>query len=279
MAGAAQMTRAAELQPATLTAWNAYVDKAGSRAQDRASGRLPFLWIDGSPDRLARVRRGEVIVAPVVGHGTESVPHGLVHDWRGAIFIPGATIDGLWAVVHDYNNYQRMYRPAVTSSKELACADDTQEFQMAWQRKVLFVSAAMEGRYHARDVMVDPYRRYSIADAVEIREIERYGHNDQRLLPPDTGNGFIWRIRSIARYEQRDGGVYLELEAIALTRDIPASVAWLVNPVINHLSVNSLETTLRQTRDAVLSSRRASESLASSGVPACASVTPKLSGE
>src|SRR5579862_8682126 len=88
---------------------------------------------------------------------------------------------------------------------------------------------------------------------VEVREIQGYRHSDERLLPPDTGNGFIWRIRSMARWEERDGGVYLELEAIALTRDIPSSLAWLVNPVVNHLSINSLRTTLRQTRDAVMS--------------------------
>jgi hypothetical protein len=27
------------------------------------------------------------------------------------------------AVVHDYDNYQRVYRPVVTSSRTLACAD------------------------------------------------------------------------------------------------------------------------------------------------------------
>ena len=39
------------------------------------------------------MRRDEVVIAPVAGHGTEGVSHGLVHDWIGAIFIPGATID------------------------------------------------------------------------------------------------------------------------------------------------------------------------------------------
>jgi hypothetical protein len=48
-----------------------------------------------------------------------------------------------------------------------------------------------------------------------------------------------------------DGGVYLKLEAIALTRDIPASLRWLVNPIVNHLSIDSLTATLRQTRNAV----------------------------
>lgn len=278
-AGAAQITRAAELQPVTLAAWNEYVEGADSRAQGRASGRLPFFWMDESADRATRVRRGEVVVAPVVGRGSEAVPHGLIHHWIGAIFIPGASISRLWAVLHDYNNYQRTYRPVVVSSKELLCTEDSQEFQMVWQRKVLFVRAAMQGHYQAHDVMLDAHRGYSIADAVEVREIEGYGHQDERILPPGTGSGFIWRIRSIARYEERDGGVYMELEAMALTRDIPTSLAWMVNPVVNHLSINSLTTTLRQTRDTALSPRRPAESFASSRVPARVSLVPKPDGQ
>lgn len=246
---------AAELQPGTLTAWEAYVNQADRHLEERAAGRLPFLWMDESPQRAARVRSGEAVIAPVVGRGSEAVPHGLVHDWIGAIFIPGATIDSVWSVVHDYDKYQQIYQPVVASSKTLACTDDGQDFQMVWQRKVLFVSAALEGHYRGRDVMLDAHRRYSVADTVEVREIQGYGHTGERLLPPDTGSGFIWRIRSLARFEERDGGVYLELEAMALTRDIPASLAWMVNPVVNHLSINSLTTTLRQTRDAVTSPR------------------------
>jgi hypothetical protein len=259
---AAQISRTAELQSDTLKAWNAYLEKTQS-LEDRTSGGHPFLWMDESPDRAARVRRGEVVFAPVVGRGTANVSHGLIHDWVGAIFIPGATIDDLWAVIHDYDNYEQLYRPVVTSSRTLACADKRQEFQMVWHRKVLFVSAAIEGRYQSRDVMLDPHRGYNLAEAVEVREIQGYGHNDERLLPPDTGSGFIWRIRSISRYEERDGGVYLELEAMALTRDIPASLAWMVNPVVNRLSINSLTATLRQTRDAVISARGGFEKLAS----------------
>lgn len=260
---AAPIADSAELQPATLNAWNAYVHDAGSHTQQRGAGGLPFLWMDESPDRAARVRRGEVVVAPVVGHGTEDVPHGLIHDWIGAIFIPGGTVGSLWAVVHDYDGYRQMYQPVVTSSRTLACADNSQEFQMVWQRKVLFISAAIEGHYQARDVMLDAHRGYSTAEAVEVREIEGYRQPGEHLLPPDTGNGFIWRIRSVARYEERDGGVYLELEAMALTRDIPASLAWMAKPVVNHLSINSLTATLRQTRDAVISSLSGSETLAS----------------
>lgn len=249
------IAQAAELQSDTVSAWSLHVKDAERRMQERAARSLPFLWSDELPDRAAQVRRGDVVVAPMVGSGAQSVPHGLVHDWIGAIFIPGGTIDSLLAVVHDYDNYQHMYRPVVASSRTLACTDATQEFQMVWQRKVLFVTSAVEGHYRAQDFVLDEHRGYSVAETVEVREIERYGHTGEHLLPPGTGNGFIWRIRSVARYEERDGGVYLELRAMALTRDIPASVAWMVNPVVNRLAINSLTTTLRQTRDAVLSPR------------------------
>jgi hypothetical protein len=260
---ATRFGRAAELHPDTLTAWNAYLEAADSRIEQRAAGRLPFLWMDELPDRAARVQSGEVVIAPVVGHGTQGVPYGLIHDWIGAIFIPRATLDSLWMVIHDYDNYQHMYRPAVTSSRTLTCADSSQEFEMVWQRKVMFVSAALDGHYQSRDVMLDRHRGYSVAEAMEVREIEGYGHTGEHLLPPDTGNGFIWRIRSVTRYEERDGGVYLELEAMALTRDIPGSLAWMVKPVVNRLSINSLIATLRQTRDAVISSRGNLETFAS----------------
>ncbi len=48
--------------------------------QARLDAGLAFLWIDATPDRAARVRRGEVIVAPLIGLGTYDVPEGSIHD-------------------------------------------------------------------------------------------------------------------------------------------------------------------------------------------------------
>ena len=240
-----------QLQPATIEAWQEYLRGAGVRMQTRVEGRKPFLWMEDEAGRMLRVRRGEVLVAPLVGHGTEAVPNGLIHDWIGAVFIPDATIESLLSVVHDYDRYKEIFKPVVAESQSLNAAETEQEFSMVWRRHVLFVDAAMQGRYRAHDVMIDSHRGYSIVDTITIQEIENYGHAGQRLLPPDIGGGFIWRIHSLSRYEERDGGVYLEIEAIALSRDVPSSLRWLVNPVVNHLSVNSLTTTLRQTRKAV----------------------------
>jgi len=243
---------AVELQSRTLEAWNEYIQAGRFDMESRADGKKPFLWMNESADRAIRVRRGEVVVEPAAGRGTQEVPSGMIHHWIGALFIPGATIEGLKSVIQNYDGYQRIYRPAVVESKDLGCTTGGREFSMTWQRRVLFVNAAIQGQYWSHDVMLDDHRGYDISGTNRIQEIEDYGRRGEHLRVPDTGSGFIWRVHSVARYEERDGGVYLELEAIALTRDIPASLRWLVAPVVSRLSINSLTTTLRQTRQAVI---------------------------
>jgi len=50
---------------------------------------------------------------------------------------------------------------------------------------------------------------------------------------------------------ERDGGVYVEFEAIGLSRDIPASMRWLIDPIVRRVSRRSLLTSLQQTEKAV----------------------------
>jgi hypothetical protein len=251
VAGFAAQAGAIELNGPTVEAWEEYLRGAGARMEARLDSGKPFLWVDEAADRALRVRNGEIVVAPLVGHGTKTVPNGLIHDWIGAVFIPNTTIEGLLSVVHDYDRYKEIYQPVVRESRSLEAGTADQEFSMLWQRHVLFVNAAMQGRYRGHDHVVDAHRGYSVVEGDSIQEVKEYGHPSEHLLPPDTGSGFIWRIHSISRFEERDGGVYLEVEALALTRDIPGSLRWMVSPVVNRLSISSLTTTLTQTRQAV----------------------------
>ena len=58
-------------------------------------------------------------------------------------------------------------------------------------------------------------------------------------------------ISSIARFEQRDAGVYIELEAIALSREIPAALRFVADPSVRRVSRNSLLASLQQTEEGV----------------------------
>jgi hypothetical protein len=54
------------------------------------------------------------------------------------------------------------------------------------------------------------------------------------------------------RFEEKDGGTYVESQSISLTRDIPTGVGWLVGPMVNSIPRESLTFTLATTRAAVL---------------------------
>ena len=252
------------LQPETVHAWEEYLGRADARMQARLNSGKSFLWMDEAPDRRSRVQRGEIVIEPVVGRGAQTVPNGLIHHWIGAVFIPNASLESLQNVVHDYDRYNKIYKPVVIEAHSVPNGTHSDEFSMTWQRHVLFVTAALRARYRVQDFDLDAHRGYSVADTTSVQEIENYGRPSEHLLPSNTGSGFIWRIHSISRYEERDGGVYLEVEAIALTREIPGSLRWLIAPVVNHLSINSMSATLSQTRQAVgehivtLASRRKS---------------------
>jgi hypothetical protein len=127
-------------------------------------------------------------------------------------------------------------------------------FSMVLIHKSTFLKTALDADYETRYVHVDDRRVYSISRATRIQEVDEYGTPAQRTLQQDEGRGIIWRLFSITRYAERDGGVYLELEAIGLSRDIPASLRFLVEPIVRRVSRASLATSLLQTEQAVRSS-------------------------
>src|ERR1035438_430492 len=89
------VANAGGLKPETLSAWNGYVQRV-----DSESG--PFLWLDKDPGRPTQVRGGEILAEPAGGsNDPKVVPFGLIHDWVGAVFIPGVTLAQVFAVVDD----------------------------------------------------------------------------------------------------------------------------------------------------------------------------------
>ena len=50
------------------------------------------------------------------------------------------------------------------------------------------------------------------------------------------------------RFQQKDGGTYVECQSISLTRDIPAGLGWLIGSYVESIPRESLEFTLDATR-------------------------------
>jgi hypothetical protein len=241
----------AGLEPATLRAWEEYTRSATSQMAQRTNPGAPCLWMDERSDRRARVRAGEVIVSPVGPQVPKHIASGLIHDWVGTVFVRQVTLDTVLAVVGDYSRYKEFYAPAVVESKAIASGDGRDRFSMRLMNKSFFLTTAFDADYESCYVRLDSQHGYAVSRTTRVQEVEQYGSPSQHALPEGEGGGIIWRLFSITRFLERDGGVYIEIEAIGLSRDIPASMRWLVEPIVRRVSRNSIATCLRQTEMAV----------------------------
>lgn len=245
---------AAELKPETLSAWDQYVQAADSAMQNRLRAGNRFLWTDEAPDRRPQLRAGEILVISVGEHNPKKVPSGLIHHWLGAAFIPNTKLSIVLSVVRDYGHYKDYYNPSVIDSRTIRQTPEADRFSTLLMNKALFLKIALDNECESSYVQAGPGRWYSIASTVRVQEIEDYGQASEHKLPSGEGSGYIWKLRGITRYEEGDGGVYMEIEAMALSREIPAAMHWVVDPVVRRVSKGSLVTSLRQTQDAVRSS-------------------------
>jgi hypothetical protein len=244
-------SKAAELNPKTVNAWDDYVQAQNVRVAESSQAAGLFLWSDQSPDRISRLREGEILVAPM-GDNPKVVPHGLIHHWIGAVFLPNMNLDEVLKVVRDYDNYKEFYAPNVKESRLLHRAGTNDAFSLLMLNKAVVAKFALDAEFENSYAALDNNRWYSVAYSTRIREIEEYGQADQHALAPNTGHGFIWRLYNVSRFEQRDGGVYVELETVALSRDVPTALRWVVNPVVRRVSKGSLLVSLQKTQEAVL---------------------------
>jgi hypothetical protein len=237
-----------DLQPRTSQAFEVYMRAAEPRLLERERGGS--LWLDGAAARKQAVREGKVLAESVAAKGGE-IPDGLIHDWVGAAFIPGATIDQVLALVQDYDHHKDIYKPEVVDSRLLnRNGSEYQIFLRLLKKKVLTV--VLNTNHDVRYSRPEGTRCYARSYATRVAELADAGEKDEHELAPGKGHGFLWRLNSFWRYEERDGGVYVECEAISLTRDVPTGLGWLINPIIRNLPRDSLVNTLRLTKAAVL---------------------------
>jgi hypothetical protein len=246
---------AAELKPATIAAWDEYVQAANARMRDRLQPGRAFLWIDEVPDRERQVRAGEIVVVPADGQMPKRLQGGLISDCIGAAFVPGVTLDDLARVLRDYRRYTEYYGPHLREATLIRETPAADEYSLLLVNKSMLSKTAFSGEYETSYFQVDARRRYSIVRTLNMQEIEDVDQPGQRKMPAGEGHGYLWRVHAITRLEQRDGGVFIETEAIGLSRDFPALTHWMVDSVARRVSKNALMTSLEQTRAAVAKAR------------------------
>jgi hypothetical protein len=244
-----------DLKQGTLEAFNAHIRDSEVAMEQSVGVVNRFLWSDASSARAGQVREGQVIAEFWSGRGPLKVPNGLIHDWIGAAWVPEATIKDVLTLLQNYDNHKNIYKPEVVASKLISHRGNHFQIYLRLLKKKI-ITVILDTDHDVLYRCVERKRWTCRSYTTRIAEVEDAGTAKERVLPPDTGYGFLWRLYSYWRFHEREAGVCLECRAISLTRDVPLGLGWLLEPIIQKLPKESLIHTLEATRKALCAERR-----------------------
>lgn len=220
-----------KIRPETAAAFDSYVAQAEAKIKDR-------------PRPSAR----ELKVQP--GGAPDPVSDGMIQDCVGTMFLPGATLASVKAVLQDYANYKNFYKPEVIESREVSHSGDDYEILLRLYEKHI-LTVVLNANYHVEYRMPDPQHLWVTSHSTRIAEVKDPGKSYTDEFPVGNDSGYLWRLNSYWRFEAADDGVYAECEAISLSRDVPFGLGFLLKGFLEDFPKESMINTLRGTRDAI----------------------------
>lgn len=241
----------ATVTPSTLSSWDEYVDrsKAGLAQDIRSPERLLRVSMKHQGSSDAGYESGLEVGLP---QGSMiPIPAGLIHRWKGAVFIRNASSLDLLAALQDYDSYTDISRPAVIDSKLLSRAQDEFRYRLKFAQKGFGVKAGLSGVFRSNYYRLSSNEGYSLTEATTLDELENPGTPEERLIPFGASHGYVEKIFTIIRYHQANRGVYVEIETLTLSRGVPISVRWMISPVIQRFSRQTMKGTLESLSDRI----------------------------
>jgi hypothetical protein len=248
-----------ELKPNTVEAFNRYVQATEARINKEVTRPGTFLYIEGLPEpqhskTLASVQKGEIYMERLetrdASGASIEVPDGLIHHWIGTVFIPGATLGQVLRLAQDYDHHQDIYQPEVVRSRLIRREGNSYQIYYRLVKKKV-ITVTLNTNHDVQYVPLDATHCRSRSVATRIAEVVDADQPDEHEKPIGRDGGFLWRMNSYWRFEEKDRGVYVEVESISLTRDIPTGLGWLIKLFMTSIPRESLLMTLGSTRSAV----------------------------
>ncbi|MGB7546684.1 MAG: hypothetical protein WBM14_02965 [Terracidiphilus sp.] len=249
--GSSPVPAAADPAPAAVTAFNSYIGTVESRLAQQHLSQSGFLFpLPFGRQSEMCLRRGEFIVENLTPTNAPAFSGAILHHWRGTAFAPGAKAADFERLMRNFNAYPQRFSPQIVQAKVLSQRGDRYEATMrVRQRHVMTV--VMDTSYDILFGRLDAQHGYSISRSTRISEIDAAGTSAERVLNSTQEHGYLWRLNSYWSYEERDGGLYMQIESVSLTRSIPTGLGWVVGPFIESVPRESLEFTLRSVCDAL----------------------------
>ena len=202
---------------------------------------------------IERQLRSGVLRVEAVNLGSRQVNGGLLHHWRGAAFVSGARASNMLALLRDYDRLSTYYAPEVESAHLISQRAGAATVAMRFKKQVV-VPIVLDAEYEVQAGLTGVGTGYSTSRSTHVWEIDNPGTAHERRMTEGDDDGFLWRLNTYWSFVEVADGLFIECEAISLTRDVPAGLGWLVAPVVQEMPRDSLKFTLTATRNALGSS-------------------------
>jgi len=248
---AAPLSLTAEPKSAALSGFNSYISVVESRLTQQHSSPNGFLApVSPAEQSEMRLRQGELLIEQITPTTPVDMPGAMLHHWRGTAFAPGATAADFEHLMKNFNAYPQHYSPQVLQAKILSQQGDHFQIIMRVRQKHI-LTVVMDTAYDVNFARLDATHGYSISRSTQISEIDSPGTDHENALSASEEHGYLWRLYTYWSYEERDGGLYMQIESVSLTRSIPTSLGWAIGPFVSSVPRESLEFTLRSTCNAL----------------------------
>ncbi|PWT99853.1 MAG: hypothetical protein C5B51_26235 [Terriglobia bacterium] len=221
-----------QLKPETERDFDCYVQAA----EARMDARQPFLLANSDTalnDQLVRGRKVQT-VAPN-GANPHKVAGGQLYDWIGSVFIPGARLDRLVAMLQDYD-HRAQYFPETISASKLLCRTGQNRFRYSMRLKE---PAVIDTENNVVWERVDPHRWRCRSYSTHAEEAGK-------------DHGYLRRLYSYWRFAEVEGGVYVEGQTITLSDEFGGMARAFGSMLLGINPEKSLKHSLESMRESIL---------------------------
>lgn len=216
------------LDEATLKAYQDYVSNFEKNVVEQFN-KTGKLWIDDECcGNRGLVEGSKPVVEP---RRNEDIVHGSIHHFSGSIHIKGATIESVRHVMEDYPHYVEIFKPDLGSASGAKEPDSTPEDEHFLSKLLLVQTTIWMGVNY--DTLYDTHYRRVAKDRWTARSVATYikewkdpKNQAAGTYPEGDDHGFLWKTNTYWFARERNGGLDLQADSLALSRPSPIGFAW-----------------------------------------------------
>jgi hypothetical protein len=165
-------------------------------------------------------------------------------------FLPNATLAQTKSVLEDYDHQKENYFPDVRQSKLISQNGSSGEVFLQFYSKTI-ITAVFNAYFSSQTTDYNATTTSIRSCSTRVADVDNFGKPDEHELSPAESRGYMWELCTWWHIEERDGGTYIQVEAIELSRTVPIAFAWIVNPIIRNVPKTFLSHLLSATQKAV----------------------------